>query len=495
MISNLRSKFLIVILLLSIPALAFPHTLRIFGKNHLSYWQWQDSTGINEHFLRDILTVNATYGNFRGNVEWYVYEPSDVTFRLRSEGLRKRFIEYKKPEWSIRAGNFYSSLGRGLILNQTDETAGSIERNMDGLIFRYTYKFASLTLLSGRPKNIHFINKQYFIVNATSDLLQAGNIVFNPVSFFLPFSINFVRLSSDDPASSLSLPFETLLYSFGIEPSIGPFIAYVEIARKEGWDGLLFAEAEGMGIYGSLTFFLEKFSASFEYLQYDSLGYGGSIYRYNAPPTANLDNYSINRGSDEKGWMIDVTSNPFGDMYVQINKSTLSTISSDSIGFEEFFGEIKSPLWHNGPSMLASGKQIIYRWPEPIVEQKTELIPHIELLSAMRSHSLKLGLGSRIVEIDSIGKAIDFRDDAISVDIGIFSYLSLSGRWERRNREVLFESEGTEWKVFEIRWDLSNAHTLHIMVGSEKGGLVCTGGICRIEEPFEGIKVNLFSRF
>ena len=81
------------------------------------------------------------------------------------------------------------------------------------------------------------------------------------------------------------------------------------------------------------------------------------------------------------------------------------------------------------------------------------------------------------------------------MDIGIFSYLSLSGRWEIRDTEVLLESEGTEWKVAEIRWDISNDHTLHAFAGSEKGGLICTGGVCRIEEPFEGFKINLLSRF
>ncbi|MBA7595212.1 hypothetical protein ES703_02173 [subsurface metagenome] len=112
-------------------------------------------------------------------------------------------------------------------------------------------------------------------------------------------------------------------------------------------------------------------------------------------------------------------------------------------------------------------------------------------MSSLGSHSLNVGLNSRVVEIDTI----TFMDNAVSIDAGIFSYLTIAGRWEIRNKEVLLESEGTEWKVIELRWDISDSHTLNIMAGSEKGGLICSGGVCRIEEPFEGIKINLLSRF
>ncbi|MCK4322341.1 hypothetical protein KAX08_07485, partial [candidate division WOR-3 bacterium] len=304
-----------------------------------------------------------------------------------------------------------------------------------------------------------------------------------------PFSINVVRLSSDNPG--VESPRETYLYAFNIDVVKGPFIIYAEYAEREGWDEIPFEESEGNGIYGSLTFFISNASATFEYLNYDKLGYGGSDYRYNAPPTGNLDGYSINRARDERGWMLDIISNPFGNWYLELNKSILSTISSDSIGFEELYAEIKGDLWREGTSFLISIKNLEYKKPEPIINTKTELIPHIDVMNSMGPHSIKVGLNSRFVEIDTTS----FMDNAASIDIGIFSYLSFAGRWEIRDKEVLLESEGTEWKVIELRWDISDSHTLNIMAGSEKGGLVCTGGVCRIEEPFEGIKINLLSRF
>jgi len=39
-------------------------------------------------------------------------------------------------------------------------------------------------------------------------------------------------------------------------------------------------------------------------------------------------------------------------------------------------------------------------------------------------------------------------------------------------------------------------HTeLKIFVGSEKGGLVCRNGVCNMQAPFEGVKLNITTRF
>ncbi len=460
-------------------------TLKISGRNRLAYWQWKEN---NENFFEDALNINAIYGNFKGKIEFYIYEPSYVKDPLRKEGLRKRSLEFKNKECSIKAGDFYHSFGRGLTLNQTNEPTGNIDRNIDGFYFNYAAKFFAISLLSGRPRNLLFSSGKYAVVNDTSDVLQGGSLLLNLNPSF-PFSINLLKLSSENPGTET--PRETYLYGFNIDIVKDPFVIYAEFVKREGWDDLLFTDSEGEGIYGSLTFFLSNISTTIEYFHYDSIGYGGSGFRYNSPPMGNLDEYSINRASDERGWSLDIISNPFGSWYFNLNKSMLSAISSDSVSFDELYAEAKGEILERGPSTLLSLKTLEYRNPEPIIDKKTEWIPHIDIMIAIGQHSLKLGLNSRIVEIDTI----EFMDNAVSLDVGLLSYLTVAGRWEVRNKEVLLESEGTEWKVMELRWDISDSHTLNVIAGTEKGGLVCSGGVCRIEDPFDGIKIRLLSNF
>lgn len=481
--------FFISIFFLLLNSSIFSENLRVFGKNQLSYWRWEKNS---KYFCEDKLTLYSTYGNFRGNLEWYIYEPSDVISSYRKEGIRKRFIEYKDNEWALKVGNFSKSLGKGLILNQTLDEAGNIERDIDGFFIHYFDELFNIGLFSGKPENLLFSNGIYSTPNDTNDLLQGGNLS----SDIIPLSsinLNLVRLSSQNPGSES--PRKTYLYSFDISTLKSPFIISLEIAKRDGWSEIQYTESEGQGIFGSFTFFIPEFAVNFEYLYYDSLGYGGSIYRYNAPPTGNLYGYSINRGSDERGWMFDITSNPFDNWYIELNKSLLSTISSDSIGFEELYAEIKGDIIKRGPGVLIAIKNLKYKRPEPLIKTKTEWIPEISVMSSFGPISAKAAAKTRIVEIDTTIDKVSFNDNSFALDIGIFSFLSLSGRWEIRNKEVLIESEGKEWKVLEARWDISDSHTMNLMFGSEKGGLVCSGGVCRFEEPFTGVKINLFSRF
>ena len=53
----------------------------------------------------------------------------------------------------------------------------------------------------------------------------------------------------------------------------------------------------------------------------------------------------------------------------------------------------------------------------------------------------------------------------------------------------------TGWPMVELSLDLTNRHNLRLRVGAEKGGLVCSGGVCRFEEPFKGVKLVLTSIF
>jgi len=478
-------RFFCFFFILSIYSVASPKSLRILGSNKLSYWQWREA---KKNFLEDILNVDAIYGNFSGNIEGYIYEPSFVKSSLRKEGVRRRFVEYKNPRWSLRLGNSYQCIGRGLILYQTPETPGNIDRDIDGFFSDYTIKFLTLSLLSGKPKNILFSNGEYTITNDTTDIIQGGNLDFNLFPSF-PFALNFIRLSSEDPG--VEKPRQVYLYGFNANFLKGPLIIHTEFAKRKGWDRLQFSNSQGIGIYSSITLFTDNLSLCFDFLSYDSIGYGGPLYRYNAPPTGNLDSYSINRATDERGWMLDLTTNPFGSWYLKVNRSVLSAISSDSLGFNELYTELKGNIWENRTSILLSVKNLEYRKPEPSIDKKTEWIPQIVTMNTIGTHSVNLGFEPRIVKIDTV----NFIDNAISIDIGLFPYLSIASRWEIRTKEVLLESEGTEWKVIDLRWDISDAHTIAIMAGSEKGGLVCSGGVCRVEEPFDGVKINVLSRF
>jgi len=51
------------------------------------------------------------------------------------------------------------------------------------------------------------------------------------------------------------------------------------------------------------------------------------------------------------------------------------------------------------------------------------------------------------------------------------------------------------WPVVEALWSITNRNMLRVRVGAERGGYTCSGGVCREEAPFNGIKAQLISTF
>jgi Family of unknown function (DUF6029) len=50
------------------------------------------------------------------------------------------------------------------------------------------------------------------------------------------------------------------------------------------------------------------------------------------------------------------------------------------------------------------------------------------------------------------------------------------------------------WPVIGATYRIGNAHTLGIQYGAERGGVVCTGGVCRLINPFSGFRFTVVSK-
>jgi hypothetical protein len=50
------------------------------------------------------------------------------------------------------------------------------------------------------------------------------------------------------------------------------------------------------------------------------------------------------------------------------------------------------------------------------------------------------------------------------------------------------------WPVIGATYRIGNTHLLGIQYGSERGGVVCTGGVCRLINPFTGFRLSIESK-
>ncbi|MCW8849495.1 MAG: DUF6029 family protein, partial [Melioribacteraceae bacterium] len=83
-----------------------------------------------------------------------------------------------------------------------------------------------------------------------------------------------------------------------------------------------------------------------------------------------------------------------------------------------------------------------------------------------------------------------FYNQFISILSSIYSKLTFAIRYEFTNNK--FEvSKRKDWFLTEIGYRISGTNLVTASYGRERGGQICTNGICRYIQPFKGFRVTL----
>jgi hypothetical protein len=93
------------------------------------------------------------------------------------------------------------------------------------------------------------------------------------------------------------------------------------------------------------------------------------------------------------------------------------------------------------------------------------------LLTLEYSHSPRWSINTRIEYTTAKNEQIDLGD---------------TGNGDKKERHV--------WPVVGATYRIGDAHTLGIQYGAERGGVVCTGGVCRLINPFTGFRISIVSK-
>jgi len=88
-----------------------------------------------------------------------------------------------------------------------------------------------------------------------------------------------------------------------------------------------------------------------------------------------------------------------------------------------------------------------------------------------------------------------YQERGVSLSADILRDFTLTVNYEVATKAVKRYDHEKRWLLVEGSLSLMANLSLRLRVGQEKGGLVCSGGVCRYEPPFSGIKGVLVARF
>lgn len=466
--------------------------ISVAGNNRLEWWQFRKTK--NEVF-DNRFDIDAYYGSFLLGFRYHVVEPSNVNLYERREGFYRRYIEYDSKNFGIRAGNYYTVFGRGLVLRAYEDDIVCVDRDLDGVKIRGSTDWGDLVAISGKPRNVEFPQLAYAVTNDTNDVLRGADLSLHPLPY-VGAGASYVLLTKKDPFD-LTVFRRTEVYGANLNLSVLNLDLYGEVAKKWGYDPLILTQGTGYGIYGSASLSFPGYGIAFQFADYDSVGLGDFLYRYNNPPVLNKYGQSINGGLDEVGYQVESYLSPIEPLQLSISYSDLET-ADDTLFFKEVFAEA-SYEHMSSFSLRGEYDRIEKHGIQDRAAQWEEDIPALEATYYITPvHSLKVGYDHRMVSYcsgaDSTDPTEEFTDKGIDLGYTFAPYVTITLAGELRDKEVMYEA-GKEWRSVQIDWDVTQEHRLTLFVGTERGGFPCSGGVCRYEPPFDGVKAILTSRF
>ncbi len=478
------------LVLLALPALVQAVDVRVSGSNHAEYWVFVDpsldSLNYKEHLENKLkLAVNAGDVTLKG--VFFLWQPS-----LPNPGKLTYLdytAQYNREPINLLFGRYYTTFGRGLVLNAFLDEDFRNDNSLYGLKTDFQYLKSRVTLVAGKPRNIFFEQNEYFIKNDTTDQIKGINLETDLIPH-LNLGGRYVRVNRKVDLTPKAF---TELFGGSIGAMIGPWDGYFEYGRLWGSHPAIGGRLQGTGILLTTSLSLTGFGLSLQYMDYDTIGFGGAGYRYNEPPTPIKSGISVNRGIDERGFGGTLAVTPISLLTGEISYNQIKTHDGRS-------GVIESVTKLTGrPSerieIIGGLEYLLKDKIELPIDRKTELKPNIELTYDLGPVFIETGYEHTFITSDTSS----YYDHSLSFSVGKPELFVLSLRYERRNRVPawLVDKLGTEtnWPLAELSLDLTNRHNLRIRVGGEKGGLVCSGGVCRFEEPFRGVKLVFTSIF
>jgi hypothetical protein len=501
--NQVMTKIVLLLALVSISSLESTD-IRISGANHAEYWIFVDdrldSLNYKEH-LTEKLKLSVNYKDIMLKGVFFFWDPSVA---IPGEMQYIDFTaQYQKDPVNILYGTYYTTFGRGLCLNQYLDEDFNNDNSLYGLKADFKFFDSKLTLLTGEPRNIFFEELAYSVKNDTTDQIRGANFETKLIPK-TKLRGRYVRINRE---SDLTPKAFTELYGGDIGLVIGPWESYFEYGRQWGTIPVVGGRLKGEGILFTTGLSFPGFGISFQYMDYDSIGIGGPGYRYNEVPTPIKSGISVNRGIDEIGYGVSLFASPFDFMSIEIENNQISTHDTtlntfkDIITLNEDMNGVleqtaKITVNPNYDLEITGGiERLIKQGIEAGIDRKSETKPNFEVTYNFGQFFIEGGYEHNLITCDTS----DYYDHAVSFSLGKPELFVLSLRYERRNRvpEWLIPKLGEEtaWPMAELSLDLTHRHNLRIRIGGEKGGLICSGGVCRFEEPFKGIKVVLTSMF
>jgi len=476
---------LLLLLLVSITLLSAQNVLFVNGSNESQfiYRTVEDSlhTYFNDTFGFNLACRNFGLGmKFIAELPKYSTEQTELLDELDSNrlelGWQELYASYEKDAWKIYTGITEESFGNSIVFRSYKDLEFDIDNRLESFLFSYNDVF-KLKAIYGAIEN-PAINGKYDLAYGTD--LQ---------------SPNFQGLSLGASAMAFRNLLTTNIYNQRtvFAGRLNYATEYIDLQAETAVSKLYHQPGidtkNGKAIYVNGSYYFGPVTLGGAYKQYDKFQ-----YRLNDLPTANYHNETLSdasaTGEDEIGWQVFGTVSftdglDFTADYAEAFNSDKIKKMNDAFFALEYSGNSFSLL--TSYSHIEKVDESSNSWQQDLIPALQTNFTWLKIPVQIQAEYKKVSKQRQEVESEHFEPKLqtDFTWAKLSLS------LCAQSNWEEISE--IFDSR--YWASAQIKFPLFEHSDIILFGGKEAGGKVCRNGICRYVAPFEGLRVELNTRF
>ena len=469
--------------------------------------------------------------NFYGHLDLtWRQNTSSIGLRLESfqssidersyDHLTQRYFEWNDGPFKVRLGNFYTTLGRGLVLRAFElpnvifeqrsfRRRYSYFRDIDGILVSGVWKHLEFTLLHGKPLNNNY-PPQIEGIDRREGVVDGAELKLRPAHWLMAgsaYAKTHFRQFRNYEINSLfgEITLNRLLRQAGLQRA--SLSLYAEHARSFAKTDNFFStkKSDPHATYLSLNFGYNKIGLTAEYKDYRQFETS-----MNLPPILYKEHsyYLLNRTTHEllsdfeNGYQLELSYRPITSILLVGNWS----VAKNDAGFStfDFADRFLEATVYATPDIST---KVFYDWSKDEVKGEDDRrTSGIDLeWSFYRNYAITIeqqyqgvdkNLGPELREfyVNSYSSITLSKAPSLSLS-AVVNRSTDSSETDDATTQFKIERNPRYWLSFVGSYQVNMSNELTVFVGARRGGLVCLSGTCYEVLPFKGLELRWITTF
>ena len=522
------------------------------GSNLLRVGAGSTNDGVNDimkRYTEEIANARLFFKNLSIGLRYEMDDPSEVGRSF--QGLRRRWITYRRDKIELQAGDVTALYGRGLAINLFESRPLNFDAWLDGVAGSYQYDWTKEESSLRPSLGIHGVagtlNFYQIQPSTVPDLHVSARSINGEFGFFkkqLVLGTGFTQAFTN-PLTGKETDRQVNQPDYYVSMHAGAFDLFAQYTDNREIISTLNGKPDsatnhGSAAYGAISYASSILGLTFEYKNYQYYTgptdgpyskYFGKLPISNPPEVYKEFTYtSITRTThavnfnDEVGMQLEANITAIPNVTITMNGAVASRHNAygagiDTVTFQAIrtgttsilpkFGDLAYyPFWEGFVEVEYElgeldyikvfyhrrGDVITYDPNEPELSDRrrsTTVGAKWQYVTAPSQSLLAIFEHQWMTDYARVGDNKDFLNELLTLQYSFDPVITFGGVFDFSTE---YEEPRHIWPQAFVSTRIGESHTLLASYGAERGGLNCTGGICRVVPPFNGLRLTLTSQ-